>query len=149
LAKKEERAKAAEAKVKYTVTQLDETKEYLKKIKEDLITKEAALREISVQIVKAKLVIMELRDVHALTDREIKLAHSQMNSLMQANIQTCFEHKRQLLEIQRRIESLEYERKLESEKNEFQRLLEIKFDVEMKELDTEREFKSQLLSLKR
>lgn len=150
LARKEERATDAEAKFNYTVFQLEKAENELKNTEEALKTKEAVHQEALVQWERVKSELVELRDVHAFTDQEIKLAQSRLNSLRQVNNQESiikhFERKSQLVEIQHKIEALEHEEKLESQRKEFKRLHEIKFDVITKELDAERKSTIQLLS---
>ncbi|XP_046635028.1 ankyrin repeat domain-containing protein 26-like isoform X4 [Daphnia pulicaria] len=151
LAKKEERAKDAEAKAKYTVSQLEEAGKDLKKTEEDLKSKEAVHHEMLLQGEKLKSELMALHDTCNSTDKEVKRAHSQLESLLQGNnlenFCKYFELKEQLLEIQCKIECSEHERKLEKERKEFQQSLEIKLVLKKKDLDTEREKRSQMLSL--
>jgi chromosome segregation ATPase len=140
LRKKEERAKIVEDRIKNTVSQIEEVENDLNKINEDLQKKETVHREMLVQLKQVKSELMELRDIHACTEKENKAAQSQMKSLKEANNQErqqkYFELKSQLVEIQEKIESMV-----------FKQLLGIKYDAIRKELDTERESLSQLLSL--
>ncbi|XP_046445799.1 ankyrin repeat domain-containing protein 26-like isoform X2 [Daphnia pulex] len=151
LAKKEERAKDAEAKAKYTVSQLEEAEKDLKKTEGDLKSKEAVHHEMLLQGEKLKSELMALHDTCNSTDEEVKRAHSQLESLLQGNnlenFCKYFELKEQLLEIQCKIECSEHERKLEKERLEFQQSLEIKLVLKKKDLDAEREKRSQMLSL--
>ena len=138
--KKEERAKLAEDRIKNAVSQIEEVENDLNKINEDLQKKGAVHREMLVQLKQVKSELIELRDIHACTEKENKAAQSQMKSLKEANNQErqqkYFELKSQLVEIQKKIESIV-----------FKQLLEIKYDAIRKELDTERESLSQLLSI--
>lgn len=151
LTKKIERAKDAEAKAKYIVSQLEEAEKDLKKTEGDLKSKEAFHHEMLLQGEKLKSELMALHDICNSTNEEIKRAHSQLKSLQQGNnlesLGKYFEFKEQLLEIQCKIECSEHERKLERERKEFQQSLKIKLVMKKKELDAERESRSQMLSL--